>query len=77
MKNPCDDCPIEENLEFCCHSNPETGVSQLVQIGRVTYQACPNLDNEGHCRDYQYRPEACREYQCHKFYELDVVDLME
>lgn len=75
--NPCDKCDVMTNLEYCCWSNPETGESVDLKLDDGTIvKACPSLGSDGSCQNYGNRPDACGEYQCHKFYDVDLVDLM-
>jgi len=78
--NPCDNCRLDDLqffISYCCWKHPETHKSVTLELsnGKII-EACPNLDAEGFCKIYDQRPKACQEYQCPKFYELDLVDLL-
>ncbi|RMF54969.1 hypothetical protein D6745_03475 [Candidatus Woesearchaeota archaeon] len=71
----CITCNIDEKTSMCCGSNPETGESiELITAEGNTVIACPNLSPEGECLVYGSQPQACKDYDCPRLYEIDLVD---
>ena len=48
----CGDCHL------CCKVFP------IPETGKADFAPCPHLDPETGCRDYDARPQACREFAC-------------
>jgi Fe-S-cluster containining protein len=78
LMDPCFTCPIDDLISYCCHTNPVSKESKALKLkdGR-TVNACPNLDELGNCRDYENRPDVCRDYAaCERIQGFDVYELM-
>jgi Fe-S-cluster containining protein len=74
----CEKCDIRYKVEYCCGSHPETTETKELKLPDGTVLgACPNLDTDGLCRDYEKRPPACMEYnECPKLSSTDLCDLL-
>jgi Fe-S-cluster containining protein len=74
----CIGCDFKVKLQYCCYSHPETGKTKVLKLhnGNVV-SACPNLDEEGLCMDYENRPSDCRDYiDCPILSKTDLCDLL-
>lgn len=66
----CERCPIDNKIEECCGSHPETGASKQLRIRktRQIIEVCPELQTDGRCGDYLRRPDACKAQAYEKLY---------
>lgn len=74
----CFDCNIDYKLTHCCGSDPETReTKELVLEDGSIVSACPSLNELGLCDNYDERSGMCQDFQCRKWNERDLYEIMQ